>query len=125
MCHDCSVFIVTNNLCLVSATNHHTLSADERRKPGAKGVKPDRDFRIQQRYCASHRAEHFNIVKNQVTVVSVNTDTGQVRAHAQQCTRHVNVSNLFTEKPTSFACYCKHAHAVLKYPCLTVWCVFR
>ena len=66
-----------------SVANRYTSSPEQRRMGGYKGAKPDRNFRIQQRYSASHRCDHFNTVKDQLSLVSINTDTGEVRQHLQ------------------------------------------
>ena len=87
-----------------SVANRYTSSPEQRRMGGYKGAKPDRNFRIQQRYSASHRCDHFNTVKDQLSLVSINTDTGEVRQHCnRQLCRFVatygyqNCSRLFTE----------------------------
>ena len=69
-----------------SVANRYTSSPEQRRMGGYKGAKPDRNFRIQQRYSASHRCDHFNTVKDQLSLVSINTDTGEVRQHCNKGT---------------------------------------
>ena len=61
-----------------SCYNRHTTSEEDSSFISKPGIKADRDFKIQQRFSASHLAQHLCGVAEQIAILTLNTDTLEV-----------------------------------------------